>query len=362
MSRIESINLHDLCMPFREPYPNAIATLTALETLLVIVTTDDGSVGFGEAAIVEGYTHETREGGWDFCNHQSRQAIGIDGTEAIRCWLEHRGQHSHAVAALVSAAEMALSHPILKPPAKTAHIPILAPVNAKSHYLLQAEIDRLLSAGFKTLKVKVGFDVDSDLQRLGWIQAFVSDRAAIRLDGNQGYRIEQALEFVRRMSPQAVELFEQPCKDTDWDAAVNVARVSPVPMMLDESIYESNDIDRAGRLQAAQYIKLKLVKSGGLSSLLDDLYRITQHGMRRVLGNGVASEVGCWMEACIAQSTIDIAGEFNGYLKPTNHLFQRPLGFADGCLVLPSGFWPVLDMPLVQRLSVRHAHIFSGNA
>ena len=47
-------------MPFKEPYPSAIATLTALETLLVIVTTDDGAIGFGEAAIVEGYTHETR--------------------------------------------------------------------------------------------------------------------------------------------------------------------------------------------------------------------------------------------------------------------------------------------------------------
>ena len=188
------------------------------------------------------------------------------------------------------------------------------------------------------------------------------DRAAIRLDGNQGYRTEQALEFVRRMSPQAIELFEQPCLDRDWEAAVQVARLSPVPMMLDESIYESTDIDRAGRLQAARYIKLKLVKSGGLSSLLDDLQRITQHGMQRVLGNGVASEVGCWMEACIAQSTINNAGEFNGYLKPTDRLFQQPLSFANGCLVLPANFWPALDISVVQRLSLRHAHIFSENA
>jgi len=357
MSHIEKIQLHDLRMPFKEPYPNAIATLTALETLLVIVTTDDGAIGFGEAAIVEGYTHETRQGGWDFCQHHARQSIGLDCHEAMARWLEHRRLHSHAVAAMVSAVEMALSHPILSAHSETVRVPMLAPVNAKSKSLLSAELDRLLASGFKTLKVKVGFDVDSDLERLTWIQSHVNERAAIRLDGNQGYRPDQALEFVGRMSPQSIELFEQPCLDTDWEAAVQVARVSPVPMMLDESIYESKDIEKAGQLQAAEYIKLKLVKSGGLSSLLDDLQSITTHGMKRVMGNGVASEIGCWMEACVAHAMIDNAGEFNGFLKPQDHLFQQPLGFADGCIVLPAGYWPALDMPAVERLSVQHSLI-----
>ena len=346
-------------MPFKEPYPSAIATLTALETLLVIVTTDDGAMGFGEAAIVEGYTHETRQGGWNFCVEHAGKSIGLSCQDAVTRWLAHRSLHSHAVAALVSAVEMAMSHPILSVHTETVRVPMLAPVNAKKRNLLDAEVERLLASGFKTLKVKVGFDVDSDLERLGWIQAQVSDRATIRLDGNQGYRLEQALEFVHRMSPQAIELFEQPCQDSDWAAAAEVARVSPVPMMLDESIYASQDIEKAAQLQAAQFIKLKLVKSGGLSSLLDDLHSITRHGMKRVLGNGVASEIGCWMEACVARTTIDNAGEFNGFLKPQDQLFQTPLGFSDGCIVLPAGYWPALDMATVERLSVQQACIDS---
>lgn len=355
MPRIQEILLHDLRMPFTEPYPNAIATLTALETLLVIVTTDDGTVGFGEAAIVEGYTHETRQGGWDFCQHQAQVSIGLDCQDAISRWLQHRVEHSHAVAAMVSAVEMAMSHPILSAHTESVRVPVLAPVNAKIRNLLDAEVDRLVASGFRTLKVKVGFDVNSDLDRLGWIQSRVGDRATLRLDGNQGYRPEQALEFVRRMSPQSIELFEQPCLDSDWQAAVQVARASPVPMMLDESIYGPNDIVRAGQLQAARYIKLKLVKSGGLSLLLNDLQTITQHGMKRVLGNGVASEIGCWMEACIAHATIDNAGEFNGFLKPQDHLFQEPLIFVDGAVELPQGYWPALDMSLVDYLSVHKA-------
>ena len=346
-------------MPFKEPYPSAIATLTALETLLVIVTTDDGAVGFGEAAIVEGYTHETRQGGWDFCQHYAKKAIGLHCHEAMALWLEHRSLHSHAVAALVSAVEMAMSHPVLGPHTETVSVPMLAPVNAKNKSQIHDEVDRLLANGFKTLKVKVGFDVASDLERLAWIQAHVNGRATLRLDGNQGYQLAQALEFVQCVSPQFIELFEQPCKDTDWEAAAQVARISPVPMMLDESIFEPPDIEKAAQLQAAQYIKLKLVKSGGIDPLMADLESITQHGMKRVLGNGVASEIGCWMEACVARSTIVNAGEFNGFLKPKDHIFQTPLCFADGCIVLPTGYWPALDMSAIQRLSVQQALIHS---
>lgn len=344
-------------MPLKEPYPSAIATLTALDTLVAIVTTTDGAVGMGEAAIVEGYTHETRQGGWDFCHQQAQACVGMDSHQAIAHCLQHRKDHSHAVAALVSAFEMAQSHPILSAHRDTVKVPLLAPVNTKTRQEVVAEVERLLASGFKTLKVKVGFDVSADLQRLSWIQAQVGERARIRLDGNQGYGLQQALEFVTRMSPQSIELFEQPCQDSDWDAAVQVAHNSPVPMMLDESIYASSDIDKAAHLQAAQYIKLKLVKSAGLDSLMDDLQRITRHGMNRVLGNGVASEIGCWMEACVAHAFIQNAGEFNGFLKPRDRLFQNPLPFEDGCIVLQPGYWPQLDMPTVHRLSVKTAVI-----
>jgi len=344
--------LRDLRMPLKEPYPSAIATLTNLETLLVVVATDDGSYGFGEAAIVEGYTHETRKGGWEFCRQHARDAIDRSCEDVINEWMAHRAQHSHAVAAMVSAVEMAMSHPALSINSKKAFVPLLAPVNSKSQKLINAEIDRLIAEGFKTLKVKVGFNVEQDLKRLEWIQARVSQRASIRLDGNQGYSLQQALEFIEKMSTESIELFEQPCLDSDWGAAQKISQTSPVPMMLDESIYVVDDILKAARMRAAQFIKLKLVKSGGLTSLLHDLQTITDNGMCRVLGNGVASEVGCWMEACIAYATINNAGEFNGFLKTCDRLFEQPLSFENGGITIPAGYWPALNMSLVDKFTV----------
>ncbi len=339
-------------MPLKEPYPSAIATLTNLETLLVVVATDDGSYGFGEAAIVEGYTHETRKGGWEFCCKHARDAIGRSCEDAINQWLEHRAHHSHAVAAMVSAVEMAMEHPVLSINSKKAFVPLLAPVNSKTQTLINAEIDRLLAEGFTTLKVKVGFNVEQDLKRLEWIQAKVSQRASIRLDGNQGYSLQQAREFIEKMSTESIELFEQPCLDSDWESAQEIAQSSPVPMMLDESIFIADDIHRAARMRAAQFIKLKLVKSGGLTSLLHDLQTITDNGMRKVLGNGVASEVGCWMEACVAHTAINNAGEFNGFLKTCDRLFEQPLCFENGGVTIPTGYWPSLNMSMVDKFTL----------
>ena len=356
---IREIHLHDLRMPLIEPYPSAITTIEALETMVIEVHGSDGSVGFGEAAIVEGYTHETREGGWRFCREHAARAIGQAFAPTKTALLEHRADHSHAVSAMVAAIEMADGHPLLAPPAFDYRIPLLAPVNSKQPAAIEAEIERLLASGFLTLKVKVGFAVQTDIARVRLIQKCNAGRAKLRLDGNQGYPREDALAFVRALDPRDIELLEQPCNDRDWDAAVAVARIAPVPMMLDESIYASSDIDRAANLRAADFIKLKLVKAGGLAALCADLERITACGMRRVLGNGVASEINCWMEGVIAHRMIDNAGEMNGYLKPVDRLFATPLPFSDGCMVIPTGFTPRLDPRALEQLSVRRERFAS---
>jgi L-alanine-DL-glutamate epimerase-like enolase superfamily enzyme len=154
-------------------------------------------------------------------------------------------------------------------------------------------------------------------------QKIVAGRCRLRIDANQGYDREHGCASPPRSIRRASSL-EQPCAAGDWDAARAVAAVSPVPMMLDESIYGMDDIERAARLEAARFIKLKLMKMGSLDALARGIRRIRELGMEPVLGNGVACEVGCWMEACIARTLITNAGEMNGFLKPVTRLLADP--------------------------------------
>ena len=155
----------------------------------------------------------------------------------------------------------------------------------------------------------------------------------MRLDANRAYSEADACRFATALDPSGIELFEQPCSAEDWNANANVAKVSPVPVMLDEPICELADVKRAAQIGNVGFCKLKLKRFGGLDLLREALDTVRKFGMEPVLGDGLASELGCWMEACVASVTIRNAGEFNGFLKPNVRLFAEPLRFAAGELV-----------------------------
>jgi L-alanine-DL-glutamate epimerase-like enolase superfamily enzyme len=125
-----------------------------------------------------------------------------------------------------------------------------------------------------------------------------------------------------------------------------------VPVMLDESIYGIDEIERAARLKGVGYVKVKLKKLGGLDRLKAALDRMPLVGLKPVLGDGVSTELSCWMEACVARSTIRNAAEMNGFLKVPEQLFAEPLPFADGTIRLPAGWRPRLDATALERTSV----------
>src|SRR4029077_13343460 len=93
---------------------------------------------------------------------------------------------------------------------------------------------------------------------------------------------------------------------------------------------------------ACAYVKVKLMKFVGIDALAAGIERIRALGMKPVLGNGVACDVSCWMEACVAARSIDNAGEMNGFLKVRRMLFAKPLRFERGAIMLDPGA-PTLD-------------------
>jgi L-alanine-DL-glutamate epimerase-like enolase superfamily enzyme len=351
---IAEIRLQRLAVPLTTPYKLAMGAVHHFDTILVSVDTGKGS-GIGEATILTGYTDETIGQSWALAQALAPQLCGLDFAAAKATALKHFDKAPFIVSAFVSAFEMADGHPILAVDTSVL-VPILAVINAMDPAGIEAEIERSITAGYGTLKVKVGFDVDADLARVKRIQGLNKGRAKLRLDANQGYTAEQGCRFASALAPDSIELFEQPCAAEDWDAAVRVAAVSTVPMMLDESIYGPADIERAATLKAARFIKLKLMKMGGLDRLAAGLAQIRALGMEPVLGNGVATELGCWMEACVAHNHIINAGEMNGFLKPSSALLKQPLKAEAGAIRLDPGFVPQLDEQLVSRFTVGSAH------
>jgi len=334
MTALERLTLYRTRILLTRPYKLAFGAVEAFDTLLVETVLDDGRSGWGEATVLTGYTDETMESAWATATAMAPPLVGRATDDAVTDAMARHHDAPFTTTAFVTGVEMALGHALLAGEARPA--PLLAIVNATERGAIAEEIEARLAEGYKTLKVKVGFDLHPDMDRLAYIQALVGDRAEIRVDGNQGYEQADGVAFVAGIDPTGIELVEQPCAAGDWSAAEAVAKAARprgVPVMLDESIYGLEDVDRARELDCADIIKLKLMKAGGLDELVAGLRHIRASGMRPVLGNGVAGDIGCWMEARVAAREIDNAGEMNGYLKPRQRLFEVPMRLERGALV-----------------------------
>jgi L-alanine-DL-glutamate epimerase-like enolase superfamily enzyme len=351
MSVIERITLHRLQVPLTTPYKLAFGPVRAFDTILAEAVDSDGREGLGEATLLTGYTEETIDGSWALVRELAPRMVGRSPADARRVAEAVVGAAPFTATALATAVDMLEGHPALSVE-KTTTVPLLGLVNGTAARELEAEIEQLLAEGYGTLKIKVGFDPEEDARKVALIQRLNRGRARLRIDANQGYRVDEARRFLRTLDPAGVELFEQPCAAGDWTAAKAVAEISPVPIMLDESIYGIDDIERAARLGCIRFIKLKLMKMGSLERLKAGIERIRALGMEPVLGNGVACEIGCWMEACVVRETIGNAGEMNGFLKPVVRLLERPLRFERGAIVLEPGEWPCLEREALTRYTV----------
>lgn len=342
-----------LRLPLVTPYKLAFGPVEALDTMIVRVTLDDGAEGFGEATLLTGYTDETIEDTWTKAAGILR-AAGSESFDLHATLDALDATHPFLTTAFRTAEEMARGTARLSLEAP-ARVPILGLLQGDTQEQLAAEANTLLARGYATLKVKVGFEPEGDARMVAMAQRAVAGRARIRIDANQGYTARAAIDFVSRLSNDSIELFEQPCAAGDWDAHARVvpaARAQGIPLMLDESIYSEREIERAAASGAAEYIKVKLMKFSSLERLEAAIARIRALRLKPVLGNGVATDIGCWMEACVAARHIDNAGEMNGFLKPRERLLADPLAFRDGAIEIPARWRPRVDLAALERLAL----------
>lgn len=352
MAAIESITLRHLDLPLVRPYRLSYRTFETYEPFLIEVRDDAGRYGFADGHISPGSSAETREGGWAFLEKWCAASIGTSPLDAAEAVLGDFEQSKVACTALVTALEVLQGCEQLNV-TQTIRLPLLTPVNATEPDAIREEIEDWLEAGFRTFKVKVGKDVASDLVRVAHIQAVLAGRGTLRLDANRAYSRSEAIAFVKGLSADGVELFEQPCDADDWDANADVAAHCPVPLMLDEPICTLDDIARAAEIKNVGYCKLKLKRFGSIDRLVAGLDAVTAAGMNWVLGDGLGSDVHAWLEACAAQKTLSNAGEFNGFLKTRDRLLDDPLVFEAGAIVMHKGYSPRPAAAALERHSAR---------
>ncbi len=356
---IAAIDLYDLRLPLTVPYGNSMGVLREFTATVTVLTDENGRVGMGEGTPAQpGYQKETPESVWEFVWRQAPEVLGQDIEEAYASIKKWKGDFPLAVTTYLTALEELRQEPILALPEREIRFPLVGIVNPSREETLEGHVEKRLRDGFTTLKIKIGFDLDADIKKVKKIQAIVGRDALLRLDANQAYSMEQALRFVHSIDPINIELLEQPFAAGLWEPMIELAPQSPLPLMLDESIFNEQDVIHTGEYGCAQFIKFKLMKSASAVSMQREMETARRYGIKVLIGNGVSSDIGCFHETLIAvNGGVAAAGEQNGYLKPTSAIFTTPLGFANGHIVIPAGYKRELNQEALRAFSRDHRHL-----
>ena len=336
-SSITGVAAYKTCLPLIRPYHLSLVTLEAFDSVVVRIQAD-GKEGFGETTDVPGYYTQSLSDAWKFVMRHGPELPGENPQAALVRMIEKGNVFSFAATPLLTALE-SLIESISGAAPTSLSLPLLGIVQGETPDEIVAEAERLINDGYTALKFKVGFEVVEDLNRVRHLQAHLTPGVGLRLDANQGYTYSQAQQFLEGLDPTGIELLEQPLEPEAWDEMTGLAKRSPVPLMLDEAITGEEDLVRTIETGCAKAVKFKLMKAGSLTHLEKLIEKALDAGLKVILGNGVATDIGCAHEVQAAARTglTNHAGEMNGFLKATEQFLQPGLQAEKGNLYAPPG-------------------------
>jgi L-alanine-DL-glutamate epimerase-like enolase superfamily enzyme len=122
--------------------------------------------------------------------------------------------------------------------------------------------------GFKTLKLKIGSDIEEDIRKVCEINRIYPNISWI-LDANQGFTESEALNFIKEVIQLKckVLLFEQPVAKQDLAGMAAIKDKINIPVAADESVATAKDALAVIAAKAADVINIKITKSGVMEAL-----------------------------------------------------------------------------------------------
>ena len=186
--------------------------------------------------------------------------------------------------------------------------------------------------GFRVIKLKGGLDPEVDVRRIKAVHDALPG-LILRLDADQGYSLQEALDVARVLEGR-LEFLEQPTAADDLQVLRQVTDLSPVPILADESLSGPESALQIVSLRAAHGVSTKLSTCGGLDCArqIDTIAR----------AGGLSTMVGCLNEPALAIAAGlgfalsspnvrygDLDGHFDLLDDPTQASFQ----FKDGWLI-----------------------------
>jgi L-alanine-DL-glutamate epimerase-like enolase superfamily enzyme len=309
---ITAVRTHRVSSPLHTPFVTSLRRATSADSLLVEVSDADGRSGFGEAPQVWAVTGANIPGSQAAVEEMiAPRLVGRDADDLVtNCAIVAKAVVGNEAAraavdvALHDLAARRLGVPLVRLlGGTTLSVPTDVTLSAADPQSLAAAATARVAEGFSVLKVKVGTDAATDLDRIRAVCKAVSCAApagaaaaatTVRLDANQGWTAREAVRIINGISAEGlpVELVEQPVPRSDVDGLAFVTQHVDIPIMADETVFGVRDLIEVIHRRAADLVNVKLAKCGGLSVARTLIELAHAHGMGTCVGSMMEGPVG----------------------------------------------------------------------
>lgn len=177
--------------------------------------------------------------------------------------------------------------------------------------------------GFRTLKVKGGQGIDTDLEALRQIRAAVGPQVALYVDANGAYGRDQAPDYVRRIAAAGATIAEDP-SPLSPDARFEALQAgTDIPILVDSACTSVRDAE----LFASRGARALSLKPGRVG--MDECLAIREKaaGCRTALGIYAESALGTLVNL---QLPAELAAEQTFFLMMKSHVTAAPPRIRDG--------------------------------
>jgi muconate cycloisomerase len=310
---IRSIELFHVAVPLRSKIKHASHERTDSDNLVVRVTLEDGTEGYGEGVPRPYVTGETVEttfqtlSGCDLARHLGRpgsyeevvrrlEALEMSETvsdprgmagNAARCAFELAvlDAFGHRFGQSLGAAVRVVEVPGIRLSERPTRVRYSGAITASTSIRERISAWKMWLYGFGQVKLKVGVPEQDDPARLRDLRRIFGKAVDLRLDANEAIPAPELKDRVEALMPYHPSVLEQPVRHAEVDALAELRPRIGLPVMLDESLCGYPDALRSIEVGTADLFNVRLSKCGGVIPSL------------RIMGlaakSGIGVQLGC---------------------------------------------------------------------
>ena len=320
--------------------------------VVVEIQADDGTIGYGEASVVPVWSGETQAGARHVI--ESRIAPALMGRDPLdiaalademdRLLAGNPFTKAGVEMALIDLAGRLLKVPVatlLGGPLRTPEIPLKFSIGAMPADRAAEVALAAAAMGLRAVKVKVGLDLQTDIERVQAVRSALGDEFGIGVDANGGWTESEAVNAIPHLEELGVNVFEQPLARGDFRGCARLRHRTAIPIMIDEGIFTRREALEAIRLEACDLISIYPGKNGGIRRSLEIAQLAATAGLKCVIGSNLEMDLGsaAMLHLAVAAPALStsVYHDIIGPLYYEARLSDPPIPFRNGCAVVPNG-------------------------